>query len=131
MASSDSDVVDVRIEFLSEYIMKTMKLRLEKWQRMYSVEENKQMCIDFFEKSDRQSLIFSVNLTGSLSVGFTWPNAPKTKCVYFMKKANEIIGKEPGWKQKLIFGDIGHSPIQQLSVFVEEVRLHCLTLMKW
>ena len=126
MSVSEIETGDVRVEFIADYILKTMKLRPEKWHRMYSVEDNKQICMDFFDKADRRNLIFSVNVTGILTVSHDWPTSQKTKCVYFTKKANEVIGKEPGWKKKFTFGDIGHSPIQQFSVFLEEARLQLM-----
>ncbi|ESO12478.1 hypothetical protein HELRODRAFT_155577 [Helobdella robusta] len=129
-ATETAEAVDQRIEFIGDYISKTMKLRSERWNRLYSVEENKQMILDFFEKSDRTSLIFSINISGVLTVSFSWPTTSKTKCVYFFKKSNEIIGKEPGWRQKIIFGDIGQSPIQQFSLFLEEVMLPILSNKK-
>ena len=44
------EIGDPRVEFLADYVIKTMKLRPERWQRMYAVEENKLICLEFFEK---------------------------------------------------------------------------------
>ena len=121
MSMSEIETGDVRVEFIADYILKTMKLRPEKWHRMYSSEDNKQTCLDFFDKVDRKILIFSVNASGVLTVSHQWASSQKTKCVFFLKKANEVIGKEPGWRKKFTFGDIGHSPVEQFSVFLEEV----------
>jgi len=46
----DLEINDPRVEFLAEYVLKTMKLRADRWLKMYSAEENKQLCLDFFDK---------------------------------------------------------------------------------
>jgi len=46
----DLEINDPRVEFLADYVLKTMKLRADRWLKMYSVEENKQLCLDFFDK---------------------------------------------------------------------------------
>jgi len=46
----DLEINDPRVEFLAEYVLKTMKLRADRWLKLYSVEENKQLCLDFFDK---------------------------------------------------------------------------------
>ena len=115
------DIGDPRIEFVADYILKTMKLRPERWQRMYSSEESKQMCLEFFDKTDKLCLVFSVTITGVLTVSYTWPISVKTKCVYFIKKGYEALPRDGSVKQKMVYGDLGYSPIDQLSSFVEEV----------
>jgi len=46
----DLEINDPRVEFLADYVLKTMKLRADRWLKMYSAEENKQLCLDFFDK---------------------------------------------------------------------------------
>jgi len=46
----DLEINDPRVEFLAEYVLKTMKLRADRWLKMYAAEENKQLCLDFFDK---------------------------------------------------------------------------------
>ena len=46
----DLEIDDPRVEFLADYVLKTMKLRAERWLKMYAVEESKQLCFDFFDK---------------------------------------------------------------------------------
>jgi dynein heavy chain len=50
MEQQELEIGDPRVEFLADYVIRTMKLRPERWQRMYATEENKQICLDFFEK---------------------------------------------------------------------------------
>ena len=60
----DLEINDPRVEFLAEYVLKTMKLRADRWLKMYSVEENKQLCLDFF---DKVCLLLFANITYSRS----------------------------------------------------------------
>ena len=46
----DLEINDPRVEFLADYVLKTMKLRADRWLKMYGVEESKQLCLDFFDK---------------------------------------------------------------------------------
>ena len=50
MNEEDLEINDPRVEFLADYVLKTMKLRAERWLKMYSVEDNRQLCVDFFDK---------------------------------------------------------------------------------
>jgi len=46
----DLEINDPRVEFVADYVLKTMKLRADRWLKMYAAEENKQLCLDFFDK---------------------------------------------------------------------------------
>lgn len=46
----DLEINDPRVEFLADYVLKTMKLRADRWLKMYAAEENKQLCLEFFDK---------------------------------------------------------------------------------
>jgi len=46
----DLEINDPRVEFLADYVLKTMKLRADRWLKMYAVEANKQLCLEFFDK---------------------------------------------------------------------------------
>ena len=122
MSAADLEIGDPRIEFIADYVMKTMKIKADKWTKLYSLDENKQMFIDFYEKSDHQSLIVSQNTAGNLLVSFTWPSALKSKACYFVKRTKETIQKDAAIRRMLLFGDLSYTPIDQLSAFVDEVK---------
>jgi len=79
--AAELEIGDARVEFVADYVLKTLRIRPDKWSKMYSVDENKQMCTDFFDKSDAQSLILSLNAGGGLSVSNEWPTQFKQKAV--------------------------------------------------
>ena len=88
---------------------------------MYGSEENRTTIVNFFDKTDKQELIFSATMAGALSVSFTWPTIPKAKTVYFVKRSYEALPKDSTVKQFLVYGDLSYAPIDQLSSFVDEV----------
>jgi dynein heavy chain len=130
--AAELELGDARVEFVCDYVLKTMKIKADKWTKMYSVEENKQMILEFFEKNDRACLLISANAAGVLSVSFGWPSQIKSKAVYFVRKGQDHISKDANLRNLLIYGDLSYAPIEQLSVFVDEVstfQMHLPSLM--
>ena len=121
--AADLDINDRRIEFVADYVLKTMKLKADKWSKMYSLDENKQLIVDFFEKADHQSLLIAASSAGALTVSYDWPPQLKSKACYFVKKGKEAIPKDASLRKTLIFGDLSYSPMDQLSAFVDEVGI--------
>ena len=112
---------DARIDYIAEYVLKTFKLKPDKWSKLINNEENKQMFIDFFEKQDNSQLIITLNNAGALIPTFGFPATSKNKSVYFLKKdKREAIGKD-NFKAALAYGDISAAPLEQLSALVDEV----------
>ena len=118
---ADLDINDQRVEFMADYVLKTMKLKPDKFSKCYNVDENKNMFIEFFEKHDRVTFIISANSAGVISLSFNWPNSLKAKCVYFVKRNKEPIQKDSNIRSALLYGDMSQFPMDQLSSFVDEV----------
>jgi len=120
--ASEMEIDDVRIEFVCNYVMRTMKLKPDRWTKMFSIDENKQLCLDFFDKPESTTLILYVNAAGGLSVTTDWPTNLKAKASYFVKKSRETVGKDVPFRNAVLYGDISAAPIDQLSAFVDEVK---------
>ena len=118
---AELEIGDSRVEFVADYVLKTMKLKGDKWTKLYSLDENKQMFLDFFEKNDVLSLVVGASSTGLLQVSHVWPTQLKAKACYFVKKGKEVLGKDAQLKNAMFYGDLSYSPIDQLSAFVDEV----------
>ena len=118
----DLELEDSRVEFIADYVLKTMKLKPDKWTKLYEVEQNKQMFFDFFEKTDELKLLIAANAGGLLSVSLDWPSQMRNKACYFVKKTKEVISKDTKLRNVVLYGDLSQTPIDQLSAFVEEVR---------
>lgn len=120
--AAELELNDVRVEFVADYVLKTMKIKPDKWMKLYNVDENKQMFIDYFEKGDHNTLVVALQPAGGLVVQYEWPNNPKGKACYFVKRGKDTIQKDSNLKNALIYGDLSYSPMDQLSAFVDEVN---------
>lgn len=112
---------DIRFEFISEYVLKTMKLKVDKWAKLVGNDEYRQHMIDFFEKQEHNILVIMQNNAGQLQPSYEFPSSTKSKSVYFMKKEKGInVGKD-NIKTALTYGDLSYSPLDHLSALVDEV----------
>ncbi|XP_077967769.1 dynein beta chain, ciliary-like [Styela clava] len=117
---------DKRYDFLSEYILQTLKLKNDKWLKCISVEDNKILMQEFFDKSDIGVLVVSTSSAGLLSPSYEFPTSSKTKAVYFIKRAKENITPD-NIKNQLLYGDLSYAPLDQLSSLVDEVIVPLLS----
>uniref|UniRef100_F7AU91 AAA+ ATPase domain-containing protein n=1 Tax=Ciona intestinalis TaxID=7719 RepID=F7AU91_CIOIN len=116
---------DKRYQFLEDYVLKTLKLKADKWQKCIGVEENKIFIQEFFDKADNVFLIISSNAAGILTPSNNFLPAGKTKAVYFIKRGRETIGADTVQTQ-LLFGDLSYAPLDQMSSLVDDVLVPLL-----
>ena len=127
---------DVRFEFISEYTLKSMKLKADKWAKLQGNDEYRQTILDFFEKPENNILVIYQNNAGQLQPTFDFPSAMKAKAVYFSKKEKGMnVGKD-NYKTALTYGDLSYSPLEQLSALVDEVCFanlasDCILVFRW
>jgi dynein heavy chain, axonemal len=120
--ADDLDISDSRVKFMASYLIKTLKLKEEKWNRMYAIEENKIAIQDFLDKNEENIIVFLINSTQTLVYQFTYPNNVKSKACYFAKKAGkDALSKDINIKDALLYGDLSYAPIDQLSAILDEV----------
>uniref|UniRef100_H3BBD5 Dynein axonemal heavy chain 17 n=1 Tax=Latimeria chalumnae TaxID=7897 RepID=H3BBD5_LATCH len=111
---------DKRHDFVQNYTLMTLKLKLEKWSKFIGTEENKIILTDFLDSQNFLILIIVPNAAGQLIAYSDFPSIQKTKGVYFIKKRAEVITKD-NIKNALFVGDLSYSPVEQLIAVVEEV----------
>ena len=75
--AEDLELNDPRIYFVADYVLKTLKLKSDKFAKMYGIEENKVLIYEFFEKSDSQVLVMQYTAAGALQPAITFPNVLK------------------------------------------------------
>ena len=120
MSDDLKDIGDSRVEFMANYLLKTFKIKSEKWNKMYVIEENKTMILEFVEKAEQNLLVFNMSPAGALTVSYEYPNSFKSKAIYFAKKNKENITKD-AMKDAVIYGDLSVAPVDQLSAILDEV----------
>jgi dynein heavy chain len=60
------DIADLRVYFIADYLIKSLRLRSDKWSKMIQIEDQNRIIIDFCEKPQPNLLVFHVNPAGSL-----------------------------------------------------------------
>ncbi|XP_056405417.1 dynein axonemal heavy chain 9 [Hyla sarda] len=120
---------DKRLQFLEEYVLKTLKLKPDRWQKCLSTEENKGMFQEFLEKADQMVLVVALNPAGLLFPLLEFPNSIKNKGVYFLKRTNGFLSAD-SMKSSLIYGDLSYAPLDHFSALVEEVIVPVLANQK-
>ena len=119
--ASELELDDSRVEFIADYVIKTLRLKPDRFGKMYSTDENKSLFMDFFETPDILSLILIATASGALNVQYQWPQNPKSKACYFVKRSKETIAKDHNIRTHILYGDLSQTPLDQLSIFVDEV----------
>ncbi|XFF88688.1 hypothetical protein AB1E18_014907 [Capra hircus] len=111
---------DVRLEYMESVTSLILKFKPDKWSKMIGMEENMALFTDFFEKPDVLVLVLTLNPAGMIIPCLGFPASLKSKGVYFVKKRPENIGKD-NYKERLVYGDMSPTPVDQLIATVEEV----------
>lgn len=119
---NELEIEDQRLEFLADNCLKWMKLRADKWSKMFTYQENKKVIMEFLDNQEPEILIFYLNKSGSLVPSVRFPHHyNKSKAFYVIKHEKEPISKQLKMKDLVSIGDIYPMPIEQLSCFIDEV----------
>jgi dynein heavy chain len=119
--AEDLELNDPRIFFVADYVLKTLKLKSDKFSKMYGIEDNKILIHEFFDKAELQILVIQYTASGSLQPSTTFPNILKNKSCYFIKKRREAVPRDAILRDVIMYGDLSTSPVDQLSAMVDEV----------
>jgi dynein heavy chain len=119
--AEELELNDSRVEFMAVYIMKSLKVKGDKFTKLYAIEDYKIMVHEFLDKNEQNLLVFSISPSAGLSISYNYPTSIKTKAVYFAKKNKEAVSKDMNIKDALLYGDLSYSPIEQLSAILDEL----------
>lgn len=118
---------DSRLEFMGSYVIKSLKLKSEKWTRVITVEEHKGVIKEFLDRPTPVVLVIILTPAAQLVPSTTFPLSQlKSKGVYFIKKYPQPIPRE-NCGHFIIVGDLATRTIDQLSGLVEEVLVPLLS----
>lgn len=117
----DTTATDNRYAFIEDYVLKTMKLKPDRWQKCIGTEEYKQPIQGFLDRTDQFVLVVSLSAAGQLTTSAEFPASSKNKAVYFVKKSKDALTSD-SIKSNLVYGDLSYAPLEQFSSLVEEVR---------
>ncbi|XP_046432396.1 dynein beta chain, ciliary-like [Neodiprion fabricii] len=117
---------DDRLEFLLQYLIRSSKVKQDKWGKMVANEDLKELVLRFFNTTTEKILIMQVATSGVLIPFLGIQPGSKVKSSYFIKR-NPIKITEKNYRDELIIGDMAPKPIEELAVLVEEVYVPILS----
>ncbi|XP_075210990.1 dynein heavy chain at 93AB [Lycorma delicatula] len=117
---------DNRLEFLGNFVQKTLKLKPEKWSRLLATEEFRNVVMDFLDKPEPVLLIVLQNNAAQLIPATSFPVSLKSKAAYFIKRSKISVPRE-NLNHALILGDMATKPIEQLATLVDEIFVPLLS----
>lgn len=94
---------DPRYDFIGSYVVKSLKLKPEKWMRVLSIEEHRTTLRDFLDKPYPILLVVVLTHAAQLVPVVSFPCYLKNKAVYFVKKKPDVVPKER-CAEMVIFG---------------------------
>lgn len=135
--SSNQAPTDVRLEFLSHVIQKSLRLKADRWVKVLTVEEYRKIIQEFLDNAEPPLIIFTQSGPGILAVSNSPLNSPqhpavtltsgggssaaRMKSLYFLKKRSEPVDREDP-RRSLLFGDLAPHPLEQVLTFLDEVH---------
>uniref|UniRef100_A0A8C4GZ62 Dynein heavy chain 9, axonemal n=1 Tax=Dicentrarchus labrax TaxID=13489 RepID=A0A8C4GZ62_DICLA len=116
----ESPAEDKRLDFIADYVLRTLKLKQDKWQKCVSSEDNRQVLQEFLDRAEQRTLVVSVTAAGLLQPAAAFTAGAKNKAVYFVKQRKAALSPD-SMKDNLVYGDLSYAPLDQFSALVEEV----------
>uniref|UniRef100_A0A3B5KZ59 Dynein, axonemal, heavy chain 9 n=1 Tax=Xiphophorus couchianus TaxID=32473 RepID=A0A3B5KZ59_9TELE len=123
------DAEDKRLDFIADCVLRTLKVRPDRWENCVSDEDNRQVLLDFLDTAEQRTLMVSVSAAGLLEPATSFAGSRKNKAVYFMKRDKAALSPE-SIKDRLVYGDLSSAPLDQFSALVGEVVAPLLSNMK-
>ncbi|KAK9702182.1 Dynein heavy chain region D6 P-loop domain [Popillia japonica] len=116
----EPEEIDMRLEFILNYLIKAMRLKQEKWNKMLLIDENKKLILNFFNKPAVKMMILCLSSAGVLIPLTRFSSSLKGKSCYFVKKEETHI-TDKNLRDVLILGEFSSKPVEELAVLTEQV----------
>ncbi|XP_056152723.1 LOW QUALITY PROTEIN: dynein heavy chain 9, axonemal [Lampris incognitus] len=117
---------DQRFTFIEDYVLSTLKLTQDRWQKCLSSEDDRQIIQEFLDKPDRVTLVVSVNAGGLPQPAAGFPASRGAKAAYFVKQRPTALTPD-SLRRDVIYGDLSYAPLDQFAALVEEVVVPLLS----
>ncbi|XP_049940953.1 dynein beta chain, ciliary-like [Schistocerca serialis cubense] len=122
----EEDEFDPRLDFIMNYLIKSLRIKPEKWLKMINTDEFKVIIRDFLDEPIHEVLVLSMGGAGLLVPMLGYPPVIKTKACYFIRLRKERVTKD-NFRNILIFGDMSPKPVHDLYGMVDDVFIPLLT----
>lgn len=118
--TEEPPAVDSRLDFICDYVLKTLKLKQGKWEKLLFSEENRRVVQEFLDRVENRTLVVSMTTAGLLQPSTTFM-ASGNKAVYFVKRSGAALNPDLMTEQ-LVYGEICPAVLNQFSTVVQQVR---------
>ncbi|KAI5643132.1 dynein beta chain, ciliary [Phthorimaea operculella] len=115
----EEDTVDTRLEFLSEYLLRTLKQKIDKWNKFIAGEE-RHILFRWFDTPTLPLLVFRMNTAGLLSCSLTFPPLARSKIVYFLRDSEERI-TQGNFRKITTMGEMSPNVLADIAVLANDV----------
>lgn len=126
MAANDETPPDPRTDFFCSYLLKMMNLKADKWQKMISSIENREVLDNFLNEPESKLLLFLNNGT-TVTPFLNFQSNVKGTYLYFFRKPDVHELTIENMYDSLILGTCSTNPIQDLNVMANDVFVPVLT----
>ncbi|GAB0093903.1 hypothetical protein DMENIID0001_090950 [Sergentomyia squamirostris] len=109
------------IHFLSSYLIKTLRLKIDKWHKLMTTDDTRTVVIQWLSKPNERLLLITVNQLGYFQPMLKISPTIKSKTCYFIRKTVPCSLTNENYRDNIIFGDTSSRSIEDLAVLVEEV----------
>ncbi|KAJ0173728.1 hypothetical protein K1T71_010877 [Dendrolimus kikuchii] len=111
--------IDTRLEFMSEYILKSLKQKIDKWTKFITGDE-RHVLFRFFDMPKYEIIVFRMNTAGLLTCATNFPPISRGKMIYFLRNLNDKI-TQANFRKAVTIGEISGNVLMDLSIMAEEV----------
>lgn len=118
--TEESPAVDSRLDFIYDHVLKTLKLKQGKWEKLLFSEENRRVVQEFLDRVENRTLVVCGTTAGLLKPSTTFM-ASRNKAVYFLKRSGAPLNPDLMTEQ-LVYGEICPAVLNQFSTVVQQVR---------
>ncbi|CAH0400414.1 unnamed protein product [Chilo suppressalis] len=116
---ADKEDVDTRLEFMSEYILKSLKIKLDKWTKFITGDE-RHILFRYFDFPKYEIIVFRMNTAGLLTCSTTFPPISRGKMIYFLRNSPDKI-TQTNFRKVTTIGEMSGNVLMDISVMADEV----------
>ncbi|XP_030063865.1 dynein axonemal heavy chain 9 [Microcaecilia unicolor] len=125
-AAEETPAWERRAAFLQDYVLRTLRLKPERWQKCFSEEPHRELLREFVERAEPTTLVLALSPAGQLLPTARFPAGAKHKAVFFVKHRAEPLTSDCP-RSQLLCGDLSYAPLEHFSALVEEVVIPVLS----
>ncbi|XP_034646147.1 dynein heavy chain 9, axonemal-like [Trachemys scripta elegans] len=121
--AEDAPGLDPRVRLLGERVLRSLRLKPERWERCVGSPEAQPLLRGFLEGAAGQPPLLVVTLSpaGQLALSTQLPASPgRSKALFFLRRGPGPLSAPPG-PGELLYGDLPASSLEHFATLVEEV----------